>query len=211
MKLIHDISGNRYIPVEGQNVLRRLPSKCPEHFPKAHRDRLLDLVRKHLSSYTQMYLDVLLRLIAPPSCCTRDQLQYLNILKEALSKEPREIVKNYLFEGYAMCAAKSSTVEEFLNIMEPRALKMIAANNDEEMKAFSDIIDSIGDFVWARDKTDILQSSTALKNFFASICDALPRLQVTSSAWVVRKQYQQCVDLQLRFLKQFLPGHYPAV
>ena len=130
MKLIHDISGNRKTPqfsgTKRKTVLRRLPGKCPGHFTKHQHDRLLILMKKHLSNgyYTQMYLEVLLRLIAPPSCCAGSKPQYLNILKKALNVATRQrsIVEKQLFFGYAMCAGTSGTVRDFLTIITPRLL-----------------------------------------------------------------------------------------
>ena len=81
MKLIHDVTGSNDIPIEGQNILKRIPSMCPQGLNHVLRNRIEVLVKGHLSSYQQMYLEVMLRLLAPPSCCSLTQPMYLDILR----------------------------------------------------------------------------------------------------------------------------------
>ena len=109
-----------------------------------------------------------------------------------------------------MCSGSSGTLG-YLENLRPKVLDMIAENNDEEMAALYDVIGSIYQVVWNRNEMDILVSNEAVKEFYADICGALPRLHVTATAWAVLTQYKKCVKHQLEFLNEFYPNDYPAV
>ncbi|XP_028401385.1 uncharacterized protein LOC114524491 isoform X2 [Dendronephthya gigantea] len=210
MKLIHDVTKRNGLPVEGVNILKRIPSKCPQGLDESFRSRLIVLVEKHLSSYMQMYLEVLLRLLAPPSCCSIDKPMYLDILRSAWKNEKRSLVKEYLFDGYASCASKSASIPEFAGIVQHQVFSKIETKLPE-LNAFTGLLNSLSSLLIMKGDVEVEKSKSLLVDFFATVCEVFPRFRVTESAWVVAPHYRACVKAQLEFLKKYANDSYQVV
>ena len=210
MKLIHDVTGSNDIPVESQNVFKRIPSQCAQGFDDSLRNRVEVLVKEHLTSYMQMYLEVLLRLLAPPSCCSIDQPVYLDILRSSWKNEKRELVKEYLFDAYVSCASKSAGIPEFVGIVQQHVVSPINTKL-LELDTFSELLNSLSTLLNSRNATEVEENQSLLLGFFTAVCDVLPRFHVTASAWVIAPHYRTCVEAQLRFLETYVPELYENV
>ncbi len=140
MKLIHDVTGSDALPIESDNVFARIPEKCPDNFDDSLRNRLIVIIDKHLNKYMQMYIEVLLRLISPPVCCSNDQPKYLEILRSAWRNEQREGPKEYLYDGYVSCASKSASVSEVVRIIQDQ---IVSKTILLELDVFSELLRTI--------------------------------------------------------------------
>ena len=208
MKLIHDVTGSNALPV-AQSIFKRIPSKCPQGLDDSLRNRVEVLVKEHLSSYMQMYLEVLLRLLAPPSCCSITQSKYLDILRSSWKNENRELVREYLFDAYVSCASKSASIPEFVGIVQQHVFSQINTKLPE-LDTFSELLNSLFTLLNSRSDMEIQENESVLLGFFTG-CDILPRFHVTASAWVIAPLYQACVEAQLKFLKTYVPLLYQSL
>ena len=208
MKIIHDVTGSDYIPREGQNVVERIPTECP-HFDDSQRSKLEALLHQHLSSYMQMYLEVLLRLISPPSCCSVDQPKYLNTLSRAwTSKKQKVELKEYIFDAYVSCISKSASIEEIVSLIKQQVL---FETELPEVDAFAELFHILSSIINSKDSKDVLEQQSNLITFFTTVCGSLPRFHVTASAWVIAPHYRACVEAQLDFLKAYVPKLFENV
>ena len=210
MKLIHDVTGSNDLPVEGKNVFKRIPSKCPQGLDRSLRNRLQVLVDKHLSSYMQMYLEVLLRLISPPTCCSVDQPIFLNTLRSAWKSEKRELVREYLFDGYVSCASTSASISEFVGIIQQHVIFGITTKLPE-LDTFLELLNSLSSLINSRSDKEVQDNKSVLLDFFTTVCDVFPRFHVTASAWVIAPHYRACVQSQLNFLQTYEPALHQNV
>ena len=210
MKLIHDVTGSNDLPIEGKNILKRIPSKCPQGLDGSLRDRVTTLVKNNLSSYIQMYLEVLLRLLAPPSCCSVDQQKYLDILRTSWQNEKRGLVRGYLFDSYVSCASVSASISEFVGIIQQHVFSQIKTNLPE-IDTFSGMLNSLSTMLKSRSNEEVQKNRKLLLDFFNGACDVFPRFHVTASAWVIAPHYRACVDAQLTFLQTHVPELHQSV
>ena len=202
MKLIHDITGNNALPIERENVFTRIPEKCPKNFHDSLRNRLIVIVNKHLNKYMQMYVEVLFRLISPPTCCSKGQPKYLTILRSAWSNEQRELVKEYLFDGYVSCASKSASIREVVKTIQETIVSKAALL---ELDVLSELLRTIQSIA-SREDAKVEENKRILIDFFTAVCDVFPRFHVTASAWVIGAHYLACVEMQLEFLNNHTEG-----
>lgn len=210
MKLIHDVTGSNDLPIEGKNILKRIPSKCPQGLDESLRNRVIVLLKQHLNSYIQMYLEVLLRLLAPPSCCSVDQPKYLDILRTSWQNEKRELVRGYLFDNYVSCASTSASISEFVGIIQQHVFSQINTNLPE-INTFSEMLNSLSKMLKSRGNEQVQKNRKLLLDFFNGACNAFPRFHVTASAWVISPHYRACVQTQLMFLQTYVPELYQSI
>ena len=210
MKLIHDVTGSIDLPIEGKNILKRIPSKCPQGLNDLLRDRVQVLVKEHLSSYVQMYLEVLLRLLAPPSCCAVDQPKYLDTLRTSWENEKRALAKGYLFDTYVSCASVSASISEFVGIIQQHVSSQ-ANKHLLEINTFSELLNSLSKMLKSRSDKEVQKNRKLLLDFYNGVCDLFPRFHVTASAWVIAPHYRACVEAHLTFLQADVPELYQNV
>ena len=197
MKLIHDVTKSTDIPVEGQNIIKRIPDKCP-NFDDSYRERLEVLLHKHIKSYEQMYLEILLRLLSPPSCCSINQPKYLKTLKTAwIDRNQNQALRGYLFDAYLSCITKSSSIEEILNLIER---EILSTNILPELDSFKELLNTLSLVLESKSNEEIEDHKTNLTDFFVTLCDVFPRIQVTASTWVIAPHYRACKEMQLEIL-----------
>ena len=198
MKLIHDVTGSNALPIESNNVFTRIPAKCPDNFDDSLRNRLIAIVNEHLNKYMQMYIEVLFRLISPPTCCTHAQPKYLENLRSAWKNEQRPLVKEYLLEGYVSCASKSASIREVVGIIQQ---KIVTNGELLELDVFLELLRTIQSIATSRKDAKVEENRNILNNFFTIVCDVFQRFHVTASAWVIAAHYRTCVEAQLEFLR----------
>ena len=196
MKLIHDITGSDALPIESDNVFTRIPKRCPSNFDRSLRNRLKLIVDEHLSNYMQLYIEVLLRLIAPPSCCSFDEPYHLETLRSAWSKEERELVKEYLYDGYVSCASKSASILEIIEIIQD---KILLEGKSLELDVLSELLQIVISIATTRDDASEEKNKNLLINFF-TVCDVFPRFHVTASAWAIATHHRACAEARREFL-----------
>ncbi len=208
IKLIQDVTGSDALPIEGQNVVDRIPQKCPI-LDGSHRDKLETLLHEGIGSYLQMYLEILLRLISPPTCCSVDQPKYLKTLKTAWNnrKEKKE-VRAYLFDAYISCISKSSSIQEILNLIKHEVL---SETKLPELDSFTELLKILSSILESTDESKVKEQQNNLIDFFTAVCDDFPRFHVTASAWVIAPHYRACVETQLNFLETYVPDGYKNV
>ncbi len=208
MKLIHDVTGSDALPIERENVIERIPPKCP-NFDDSLRDKLEALLHEHIGSYLQMYLEILLRLISPPTCCSADQPKYLKTLRTAWNnrKEKKE-VRAYLFDAYISCISKSSSLQEILNLIKQEVL---SETKLPELDSFTELLKILSSILESTDGSKVKEQQNNLIDLFTTVCDVFPRFHVTASAWVIAPHYRACVETQLNFLETHVPDRYKSV
>ena len=213
MKIIHDVTGSNVFPQEGQTVFQRLPHKCLQHLTDSQWNRLSVLFNKYIKSYMQMYLEVLFRLIAPPSCCSEQNPKYLDFLSAELNRgETKDTVTNdYLFDAYLLCAAKSSEITEFVNMIQKRMIYNTSANMIPELETFTEILRTLETLIQSKGQDEVQKHNMTVIQFYEITCDTFPRIHVTRSAWIVFPQYRECVKAQLKFLDTYSPSKHEMV
>jgi hypothetical protein len=208
MKLIHDVTGGNALPIESQNVMKRIPQKCPS-VDNAHREKLEVIFHEHITFYHQMYLEILLRLLSPPVCCSADQPKYLKTLKTAWNKKKqRQDVRVYLFDAYLSCISKDSSIDEILGLIKQEVL---SESKLPELNSFTELFSTLSTIIDSTDEKDVQEHKKNLIDFFTTICDVFPRFHVTASAWVVAPHYRICLEAQLNFLQTYVPEQYRSV
>lgn len=205
MKLINDVTGSEEIPVEGKNVIERIPTKCPR-FDGIPIDKVEKLLHEHLSLYKQMYLEVLLRLISPPTCCSVDEPKYMKTLKTAWNDGKKDkAIRGYLLDAYVICISKSVSIQEILNLIEDEAL---AETGLPEIDSFTELMNTLLSILDTANEREVEKEKENLTNFFARVCDLFPRFHVTATAWIIATYYRVCTETRLNFLERFVPDQF---
>ena len=208
MKLIHDVTGSYDLPTEGQNVVKRIPQKCPR-VDDSRRQKLEVIFHEHVTFYNQMYLEILLRLLSPPTCCSADQPKYLKTLRTAWSnKKQRQDVRAYLFDAYLSCISKSSSIQEILSFIRNEVL---FETKLPELDPFKEVFNTLASILDSKNEKEVEEQQHKLIDFFTTVCDVFPRFHVTASAWVIGPHYRVCMEAQLNFLQIYVPERYESV
>ena len=208
MKLIHDVTGSDELPLEGQNVVERIPKKCPR-FDHTRREKLEKLLHEQLSSYQQMYLEVLLRLLSPPTCCSIDEAKYMKTLNTAWNdKKKDKDVRGYIFDAYVSCISKSVGMHEILKLIKDEVL---AEPTLLGIDSFKELMSTLSSILDTANEKKVDEEKDNLTRFFATVCDVFPRIYVTISAWIITPHYRICTETRLKFLQTFVPDQFKIV